>query len=55
MKIFNWFKKKKIHSDSDLDFCVAKGILTNEEKLRIERDRAIERWKKEVLNRRKKK
>jgi hypothetical protein len=49
MKIFDIFKKnQKNYPDFNLDFCVEKGVLTKEEKLRIERDRAIRNWEKEV-------
>lgn len=54
MKILNWFKKQKAYPEFDLDFCVEKNLLTKEEKLRIEKDRAIEKWEKEVLGLKKK-
>lgn len=50
MKIFDLLKIKR-NSDDDLTLekCVEKRVLTNEEKLRIEKDRAIKKWEKEVL------
>ena len=56
MKIFDGIfrKNKKNYPDFNLDFCVAKGILTEEEKLRIEKDRAVENWEKKVESLKKK-
>ena len=55
MKIFNKFFKRKIsYPDFNLDFCVEKGILTKEEKLRIEKDRAVENWENEIESKKKK-
>lgn len=50
MKIFDsiFKKNKKNYPDFNLDFCVEKGLLTKEEKLRIERDRAIRNWETEM-------
>ena len=55
MKIFDGiFKRKKNYPDFDLNFCVAKGILTKEEKLRIEKERAIKNWENEIEDLKKK-
>ena len=47
-------KNKKNYPEFNLDFAVAKGLLSKEEKLRIERDRAIRNWENEIESLKKK-
>lgn len=55
MRIFDkFFKRKNSYPAFNLDFCVEKGLLTKEEKLRIEKERAIEKWEEEILRLKKK-
>jgi hypothetical protein len=53
--ITNMFGKKKDYTMMSLEECVKAGILTKEEKLRIEKDRAINKWEEEIRKLRTKK
>lgn len=46
LNIFN--RKKRKNLEFNLDSCVAVGLLTQEECLRLKKDRAIAMWKSEV-------
>jgi hypothetical protein len=50
-KIVNFFKKEKL---KDLDWCIKNGLITYEEKLRLEADRSAKRLEKYVLKKQKK-
>jgi len=49
MGILDFLKRKKNFKKIALDDCVNMGLLTKEEKLRIEKDRAFDKWQEEIL------
>jgi hypothetical protein len=55
MKFVNWFKKNNPAAHLlTLEECVEENLLTNEERLSIEKNRAIAAWEKEIFNLKKK-
>jgi len=49
MGILDFLKRNQNFKKMTLDDCVNMGLLTREEKLRIEKDRAFDKWQEEIL------